>query len=76
MNIVFMGTPSFSLPTLEQLYESDHNIQLVVTQPNRPKGRGRKSSPPPVKQFALEKGLPILQFENSANPKVVSTLKN
>ena len=74
MNIVFMGTPNFSLPTLQQLYESNHNIQLVVTQPNRPKGRGRESSPPPVKQFALEKGLPILQFEKSTNPEIVNTL--
>ena len=57
MNIVFMGTPVFSLPTLHQLYKSDHNIELVVTQPDRPKGRGRKSIPPPVKQFALENRL-------------------
>ena len=67
MNIVFMGTPSFSLPTLQQLYKSDHNVQLVVTQPDRPKGRGRESSPSPVKQFALENGLPLLQPEKSAN---------
>ena len=55
MNIVFMGTPEFSLPTLQKLYESDHNVQLVVTQPDRPKGRGRESTPPPIKEFALEK---------------------
>ena len=55
MNIVFMGTPEFSLPTLHKLYKSDHNVQLVVTQPDRPKGRGRESTPSPVKQFALEK---------------------
>ena len=74
MNIVFMGTPNFSLPTLRQLYESNHNIQLVVTKPDRPKGRGRESSPSPVKKFALEKGLPVLQPEKSAKPKVVHTL--
>ena len=74
MNIVFMGTPNFSLPTLKQLYESNHNIQLVVTQPNRPKGRGRESSAPPVKQFALEKGLPIIQPEKLSNPQIVYTL--
>ena len=74
MNIVFMGTPDFALPTLKQLHESTHNVQLVVTQPDRPKGRGRESTPPPVKQFAVENGLPILQLEKSTNPKVVQTL--
>ena len=75
MNIVFMGTPNFSLPTLKQLYESNHDIQLVVTQPNRPKGRGRESSAPPVKRFALEKGLTVLQPEQFTNPEVVNTLR-
>ena len=74
MNIVFMGTPNFSLPTLQQLYESNHNIQLVVTQPDRPKGRGLELSFPPVKQFALEKGLPIIQPEKLSNPEIVYTL--
>ncbi len=74
MNIVFMGTPDFALPTLKQLHESTHNVQLVVTQPDRPKGRGRESTPPPVKQFAVENGLPTLQPEKSTDPKVVQTL--
>ncbi|MDP7058605.1 MAG: methionyl-tRNA formyltransferase [Nitrospinaceae bacterium] len=74
MNIVFMGTPDFALPTLKQLHESTHNVQLVVTQPDRPKGRGRESTPPPVKQFAVENGLPILQPEKSTNPQVAQTL--
>ena len=69
MNIVFMGTPEFSIPTLHRLYKSNHNIELVVTQPDRPKGRGRKSIPPPVKQFASEKKIPVLQ------PKNVQALK-
>jgi len=76
MNIVFMGTPSFSLPTLQQLYESDHNVQLVVTQPDRPKGRGLESSYSPVKRFALEKGLPIIQPEKLENLEVIHTLRN
>ncbi len=74
MNIVFMGTPDFALPTLQQLHQSNHNVQLVVTQPDRPKGRGRESSPPPVKKFAAENGLPILQPEKSANSEVAQTL--
>ena len=74
MNIVFMGTPVFSLPTLHQLYKSDHNIELVVTQPDRPKGRGRKSIPPPVKQFASEKKIPVLQPKKCTSPEVVKIL--
>ena len=74
MNIVFMGTPEFSLPTLQQLHKSKHNIQLVVTQPDRPKGRGRKSSHPPVKKFSLEKGLPVLQPQKCTDKKVVKAL--
>ena len=74
MNIVFMGTSEFSLPTLHQLYESDHDVKLVVTQPDRPKGRGREPSSPPVKQFALEKKIPILQPRKCTSPEVVKTL--
>ena len=74
MNIVFMGTPEFSLPTLNKIYKSDHNIQLVVTQPDRPKGRGRKSTPPPVKQFALEKNLPIIQPKKCTSPETIKIL--
>ncbi len=74
MNIVFMGTPEFSLPTLKKIYQSNHKVQLVVTQPDRPKGRGRESTPPPVKQFALENNIPILQPEKCTSPKTVKTL--
>ena len=74
MNIVFMGTPEFSLPTLHKLYESDHDVLLVVTQPDRPKGRGRESTPPPVKQFALEKKIPVLQPIKCTNLEIVKTL--
>ena len=58
-----MGTPDFSVPTLQALHESGHRILSVVTQPDRPKGRGRKLTPPPVKEAALELGLPVLQPE-------------
>ena len=74
MNIVFMGTPEFSIPTLTKLYRSNHNVQLVVTQPDRPKGRGRESTPPPVKQFALENNIPILQPKKCTDLEVVKTL--
>ena len=74
MNIIFMGTPEFSLPTLHKLYESDHDVLSVVTQPDRPKGRGRESTPSPVKQFALDKKIPVLQPIKCTNLETVKTL--
>jgi methionyl-tRNA formyltransferase len=59
--IIFMGTPRFAVPTLEALLASDEEVVAVVTQPDRPKGRGRKLTPPPVKELALAAGLPVLQ---------------
>lgn len=61
MKIVYMGTPDFAVPSLKRLIESDHEIVCVVTQPDRPAGRGQKLTPPPVKNVALEAGLPVLQ---------------
>ncbi|MDC0945919.1 methionyl-tRNA formyltransferase [Nitrospinaceae bacterium] len=61
MNIVFMGTPEFALPTLEKIYNSSHSILSVITQPDRPKGRGQKQVDSPIKKFALENNLPLLQ---------------
>jgi len=58
---VFMGTPLFSIPTLKALIEANADIAAVVTRPDRPRGRGRTLSPPPVKEFALEKGLNVFQ---------------
>ena len=75
MNIVFMGTPEFSVPTLQQLHKSTHNIQLVVTQPDRPKGRGRESMPSPIKLFALEGGIPVFQPEKCSAPEVENILR-
>ncbi|MGN0623140.1 MAG: methionyl-tRNA formyltransferase, partial [Oscillospiraceae bacterium] len=48
MNIIFMGTPDFAVPALEVLYNSEHFVQAVFTQPDKPKGRGYKLAPPPV----------------------------
>lgn len=63
MNVVFMGTPDFAVPTLEMLIEEGHKVSAVVTQPDKPKGRGKKSSMPPVKEVALKHDLPVLQPE-------------
>jgi methionyl-tRNA formyltransferase len=59
--IVFMGTPQFAVPALNALHGAGHRIALVVTQPDKPKGRGRKVEPPPVKQAAAKLGLPVFQ---------------
>ncbi len=60
MKILFMGTPDFAVPSLRALYETNEVIG-VVTQPDKPKGRGYQLMPSPVKVFALEKGLPVYQ---------------
>lgn len=68
MNIVFMGTPDFAVPTLQALYDSDkHNIQAVFTQTDKPKGRGYKLTPPPVKVLALEYNTPVYQPKSLKN---------
>jgi methionyl-tRNA formyltransferase len=59
--IVFMGTPDFAVPTLRAAHAAGHEILLVVTQPDRPRGRGRKVEPPPVKKAALALNLPVTQ---------------
>jgi methionyl-tRNA formyltransferase len=60
-NIIFMGTPEFAVPTLKAVHASNHHLSLVITQPDRPKGRGRKVIPPPVKQAAIDLGYTVLQ---------------
>lgn len=61
--IIFMGTPDFALPSLAHLIQHHYQLAAVVTQPDRPKGRGRKVSPPPVKMLALNNGIEVFQPE-------------
>jgi methionyl-tRNA formyltransferase len=63
LDLVFCGTPQFAVPTLEELVGAGLRVQLVVTQPDRPKGRGLELVPSPVKQSALKRNLPITQPE-------------
>src|SRR5918999_196668 len=63
LRIVFLGTPQFAVPTLAALLESRHQVVGVVTQPDRPRGRGQRVSDAPVKALAVERGLPVLQPE-------------
>jgi methionyl-tRNA formyltransferase len=67
MDVVFCGTPQFAVPTLEKLVASGFNVRLVVTQPDRPGGRGMEVIAPPVKRRALEFGLPVIQPEKIKN---------
>jgi len=59
--IIFMGTPQFAVPALKALHKNDQDIALVVTQPDRPKGRGRKLTPSPVKEMAMNLGYSVIQ---------------
>jgi methionyl-tRNA formyltransferase len=61
MKIIFFGSPAPALPTLEKILEAGHKIELVITQPDKPAGRGKTPAAPPVKEFSLKHSLPVLQ---------------
>ncbi|PJN53737.1 Methionyl-tRNA formyltransferase [Paenibacillus sp. GM2FR] len=74
MNIVFMGTPAFAVPSLEMLIAEGYSIAAVVTQPDRPQGRKKVLTPTPVKEAALRHGIPVLQPQRLRNPEAVAEL--
>lgn len=63
LKIVFLGTPEFAVPSLDMLLDEGYNVIACITQPDRPKGRGHKLAPPPVKEAAQRHGIPVYQFE-------------
>jgi methionyl-tRNA formyltransferase len=63
MRIVFFGSPPAALPSFQRLLEAGHAVELAVTQPDKPAGRGKAVAPPPVKEFALARGIPVFQPE-------------
>jgi methionyl-tRNA formyltransferase len=75
MNLIFMGTPQFAVPTLERVVEAGHRVLAVYTQPDRPKGRGQKAAQSPVKDAALRLGLEVRQPERVRRPEVVEELR-
>src|SRR5690348_3261775 len=75
MVVVFFGTPQFAVPTLERLLDSRHRVCGVVTQPDRPRGRGQKVTDAPVKALAGQRGLPIIQPVRLKDPSVADTLR-
>lgn len=71
-----MGTPHFSVPALQALHQSGYEITLVVTQPDRPRGRGRRIKPSPVKQTALDLGYPVIQPSSLKKPDFAAQIKS
>ena len=76
MNIVFMGSPEFAIPSLEKIHQSDHHtVKAVVSNVDKRRGRGSKTSPTPVKAKALELGLPVIEVEDLSSPGFAEKLK-
>lgn len=75
MRVVFLGSGSFAIPSLEALLDAGHDVAAVVTQPDREKGRGRALAPPPLKPVAAARGLKILQPRRVREPESVAALK-
>ena len=75
MRIVFMGTPAFAVPTLQQLLQTEFSVVGVVCQPDRPSGRGKKVQVGPVKALALSQNIPVVQPEKMKDPKLLETLR-
>ncbi|MCX7921868.1 MAG: methionyl-tRNA formyltransferase [Clostridia bacterium] len=75
MRIVFMGTPEFAVPSLDILVKEGYEIAAVITQPDKPKGRGNKLAAPPVKEYALANGIKVLQPAKVKTQEFVEELK-
>lgn len=74
MRVIFMGTPDFAVPCLKTLIDNNHEIVCVITQPDRPKGRGNKLTPPPVKELALHYELEVFQPEKVRATEAVTKI--
>ncbi len=75
MRILFWGTPDFGVPSLRALQEEGHVVVAVVTQPDRPAGRGQTTRPGPIKEIALEEGIPVLQPEKPRGDDFLTRLR-
>jgi methionyl-tRNA formyltransferase len=75
MRIVFMGSPEFAVPSLKQIIQSKHTIEAVITGEDKRRGRGNTLTPTPVKETALENGLPVYSFEKMKDPELHTLLK-
>jgi methionyl-tRNA formyltransferase len=75
LRVAFFGTPAFAVPTLAALLSSRHQVVGVVSQPDKPRGRGQKTSAAPVKELAVRAGVPVLQPERLKDPGFLDTLR-
>lgn len=76
MRVIFFGTPAFAVPSLQRLLEEGREVVAVVTQPDRLKGRGHLLSAPPVKEYALTRGIPVLQPARIRTPEFLGELQD
>lgn len=76
MKVIFMGTPDFSVGTLKALVEAGNDVVLAVTQPDKPKGRGKEMQFTPVKECAMEYGIPVYQPKRIREPECMEVLRN
>lgn len=75
VKVVFMGTPEFAVLSLESLYEKGYDISLVITQKDKPRGRGKKVLPTPIKEKALELGLEVYQPDSVNSEESIDRLR-
>ena len=75
MRAVFMGTPEIAATVLSEVLKSEHEVIAVVTQPDKPKGRGHEMALPPVKEVALLAGIPVLQPQKARDPEFFAELE-
>ena len=75
MKLIFMGTPDFAVGTLKALLNSEHQVAAVVTQPDKPKGRGKALQFPPVKEVAVEADIPVYQPRRVRDEEFIRTLQ-
>lgn len=75
MNIIFMGTPSFGLPSLKKIIRAGYQLSAVVTAPDKKQGRGMRMMSSPIKEFAIEAGIPVLQPDNLKDADFINELK-
>ena len=76
MKIVFMGTPEFAVPCLDVLIQNGYEVTGVFTQPDKPKGRGYKLTPPPVKELAIQHNIPVFQPTTLKTDEALEQLKS
>src|SRR5436190_7766161 len=75
LRVLFMGSPGFAVPSLEGLFDAGHEVALVLAQPDRPAGRGRQPTSPPVAAFARERGLPLFQPPSLKPPEAFARVR-